>query len=103
MNKTIAPTGFAADPCLPIALFNEHKKGEIVNRIAILVLCLSLSACESGQATQAQFEAAKSECSQVAAKTALAAPGSFDRAHEAIGVKTMKECMSARGFEVELK
>ena len=83
-------------------------KLEAVRRLVFLVaISLLVSACgasESSEARQARWDLAKKECSEMAAKAAIPSrSGSFGRAEEAVAVKALKECMSSRGFEVDLR
>ena len=86
----------------------EVSRGRVARRVVFLMaVSLALVACgpgESSQARQERWDSAKKECSEMAAKAAIP-PGSssFGRANEAVAVKTLKECMSSRGFEVDLK
>lgn len=85
----------------------KAKVGGARRLVFLVAMPLLISACgagESNEARQARWDAAKKECSEIAAKVAIH-PGSssFGRANEAVAVKALKECMSSRGFEVELR
>jgi hypothetical protein len=74
-----------------------------MTRITLTALLVFLvTACESNEARDARYQVARSECTKIAAKTALAEPGSFGRKHEAIAAAALNGCLSARGFEKEV-
>lgn len=59
---------------------------------------------ESNDDRQARWTAARSECSDKAAKAAIPTGSrSFSRADEAVGVKALEDCMASRGFKVQLR
>lgn len=71
-------------------------------RIALAAFVVFLTACESNEDRSARYQTAHIQCSKIAAKTALAEPGSFGRKHEAIAAAALNGCLSVRGFEREV-
>lgn len=68
---------------------------------AAIIVLLVLG--ESEAKRQERYQKTRTECIELASKIAVGAQGLFSAAHETIAIRTVKDCMASRGFEVNPK